>query len=74
MPLSAPQVTTNPPPCWGVSITVDDVDLTAQQVIEMGAKVRVAPRDIQDVGRFAVIQDPQGAILSIISYCEQDAA
>lgn len=71
MPLDAPQVTTNPPPCWGVYVTVKDVDQTANQAVELGASVVVHPRDIPDVGRFAVIQDPQGAVLSIITYCER---
>jgi len=28
----------------------------------------MAPQDIPNVGRFAVIQDPQGAVLNIITY------
>ncbi len=71
MPLSAPQVETNPPPHWGVYI---NVDATAKQAVELGATVLVQARDIPDVGRFAVIQDPQGACLSIIAYSEPNAA
>lgn len=56
------------PPHWGVYITVNNVDNTAKQVEELGGKVFLAPMDIPDVGRFAMIQDPQGAMLSIISY------
>ncbi|MBD2354242.1 VOC family protein [Tolypothrix sp. FACHB-123] len=55
-------------PYWGVYVTVNDVDATAKQVEELGGKVCFAPMDIPDVGRFAMIQDPQGAILSVISY------
>lgn len=68
MPLSAPQIQSNPPPHWGVYVTVEDVDVTVDLVKELGGTILVSPNDIPDVGRFAVIQDPQGAALSIISY------
>ncbi len=56
------------PPSWGVYFTVDDVDTSAKLVEELGGQIKLPPMDIPDVGRFALIQDPQGAILSIISY------
>jgi hypothetical protein len=56
------------PPYWGTYVTVDDVDASTKLVEELGGQVKVPPMDIPDVGRFAVIADPQGAILSIISY------
>jgi uncharacterized protein len=56
------------PPSWGVYVTVDDVDAAAKLVEELGGKVKYPPTDIPDVGRFALIQDPQGAVLSIINY------
>ena len=34
----------------------------------LGGKIMVAPQDIPGVGRFAVIQDPQGAVISLITY------
>lgn len=55
-------------PAWGVYVTVDDVDVSVQQVEALGGRICVPPMDIPDVGRFAVIQDPQGATLSIITY------
>ena len=57
-----------PPPHWGVYVTVDDVDQTVKLAESRGAKILVAPMDIPDTGRFAVFADPQGAVLSIISY------
>lgn len=42
----------------------DDVDATAKQAEQLGGKVCVAPREIPDVGRFCVIQDPQGAVIN----------
>jgi predicted enzyme related to lactoylglutathione lyase len=55
------------PPSWGTYVTVDDVDATVKKAESMQAKGIVPPRDIPDVGRFAVIQDPQGAVLMVIN-------
>lgn len=56
------------PPMWGTYVTVDDVDKTAKTAQDLGGRILVPPTDIPDVGRFCVIQDPQGAVLSAISY------
>lgn len=56
------------PPAWGCYITVDDVDKQAARVESLGGKIHIAPMDIPEVGRFAVIADPQGAMLNIITY------
>jgi predicted enzyme related to lactoylglutathione lyase len=56
------------PPTWGIYITVDDVDATAEKAKELGGKVFIEPRDIPEVGRFSVIQDPQGAYFAAITY------
>lgn len=55
-------------PYWGTYITVDDVDETAAKAQELGAATLVPPTDIPGVGRFSTIQDPQGAIVSVIKY------
>ena len=59
------------PPMWGGYVTVDDVEASAKQVVELGGKILLEPRDIPNVGRFCVINDPQGATLSMITYFEQ---
>lgn len=56
------------PPMWGLYVTVDDVDATAKKVEELGGKILYGPADIPTVGRFCVIQDPQGAAISVITY------
>jgi uncharacterized protein len=56
------------PPTWGAYVTVEDVDATAQLAEKLGGKILVAPTDIPTVGRFTVIQDPQGAVISAIKY------
>jgi predicted enzyme related to lactoylglutathione lyase len=59
------------PPAWGPYVTVDDVDAIAEQVEKLGGKVCIPPRDIPSVGRFTVIADPQGAVISAITYVEK---
>ena len=56
------------PPMWGCYVTVDDIDQTAQHCGELGGKVLMPPTDIPGVGRFAVLQDPQGAVINAITY------
>ena len=62
----------SPPPHWGTYITVDDVDTTVAKAKENGGGVAVEACDVAGVGRFAVIRDPQGAMLAIITYAEQE--
>lgn len=66
--MSIPQEAQGMPPKWGTYVTVDDVDETARTAEQLGAKLCMPPRDIPDVGRFCVIQDPQGAVICAISY------
>ena len=54
------------PPAWGNYVTVDDVDKVAENAKALGATILVEPRDIPEVGRFCVIRDPQGALISAI--------
>jgi len=56
------------PSMWGIYVTVDDVDATAGKVREMGGNVLMGPQDITGVGRFCVLQDPAGAVISAITY------
>jgi predicted enzyme related to lactoylglutathione lyase len=59
------------PPAWGPYVTVDDVDAIAEQAEKLGGKVCIPPRDIPSVGRFTVIADPQGAVISAITYVKK---
>jgi len=61
------------PPAWGCYVTVNDVDATARQCLSLGGKVVHGPQDIPGVGRFAVIVDPQGAALNVITYAPRAA-
>lgn len=56
------------PSSWCGYVTVDDIDETARRCVSLGGKVLMPPTDIPTVGRFAVLQDPQGAVLNAIAY------
>jgi len=55
------------PPHWMGHVQVANVDQSASQVKTLGGKVYKDPEDIPNVGRFAVIADPQGASLLIFT-------
>jgi predicted enzyme related to lactoylglutathione lyase len=54
------------PPYWSIYFSVDDCDAVAAKAEALGGKLCMGPSDIPNAGRFAVIQDPQGAVFQII--------
>ena len=70
--MSIPPQAEGTPPNWGSYVTVDDVDATAGKAEELGAKILVPLTDIPNVGRFFVLQDPQGAVISAITYADNE--
>jgi predicted enzyme related to lactoylglutathione lyase len=62
-----PEVVGEMPPHWIGYVAVSNVDETAAQAEALGGKVLSAPMDIPEVGRFAVISDPQGAAIAIFT-------
>lgn len=66
--MAMPDEAKGAPPAWGAYVTVDNVDQQIKRAQQLGATIVVQPCDIPNVGRFAVIRDPQGAILSLITY------
>jgi uncharacterized protein len=68
--MTIPKEAQGVPPMWSAYVTVDDVDLTARTAEQLGARILVPPTDIPTVGRFCVIQDPQGAVINAITYKE----
>ncbi|MBI5751496.1 MAG: VOC family protein [Hydrogenophilales bacterium] len=69
--MAIPDQAAGMPPAWGAYVSVNNVDALLGRVEALGGKVCLPPQDIPDVGRFAVIQDPQGAMLSLISHPQQ---
>ena len=49
------------PATWSGYIAVDDVDAMEARVLQGGGKVLRPASDIPEIGRFAVVADPQGA-------------
>jgi uncharacterized protein len=60
-PLYAP----SQPIAWTVSFAVLDAEVTTARAAEKGGRVLMAPTDVFDSGRFAVLRDPTGALFSI---------
>jgi predicted enzyme related to lactoylglutathione lyase len=58
------------PPSWGLYITVNNADETVARCLSLGGKVLVPPMDVPTVGRMAVLQDPQGAVFSVMAYSD----
>lgn len=54
------------PPHWMIYFAVDDTDAICRKIEASGGKICVPPADIPDVGRFAVVEDPQGAVFSVL--------
>ncbi len=50
----------DPKPGWVNYIQVGDVDAALVQALQKGGKVLKAPADVDNVGRIAIIQDPDG--------------
>jgi predicted enzyme related to lactoylglutathione lyase len=71
VPMMPNAVAMNAPPNWTCYIEVPNVDETVKQAASLGAKTLVPAMDIPDVGRFAVLQDPQGAVFSVITSATQ---
>ena len=53
------------PAQWVAYITVEDVDATAAKAVELGGKIVLSPLDVPNVGRIAVLLDPQNAPIGI---------
>lgn len=53
-------------PHWHPHLAVDDVDRRVALAVELGGRVVVEPADIEGLGRLAVIQDPAGAVLTLV--------
>ena len=63
----APGVPEFVPPHWLAYFATDDVDATAARAEALGGSVTAPPMDIPGVGRFAVLDDPQGATFAVMT-------
>ena len=54
-------------PAWLGYVLVDDADACAAKFARAGGTVHRGPADIPNVGRFAVLSDPQGAMIQVLA-------
>jgi predicted enzyme related to lactoylglutathione lyase len=54
------------PPHWMIYLAVHDCDISATDSLALGGRVLQPPTDLP-IGRYAVLEDPQGGIFSILS-------
>lgn len=65
--MALPSEAGDSPPHWLVYIGTPNVDATCSQAQGLGARVVKPPGDIPNVGRFAVLADPQGATFALFT-------
>ncbi|HEY7003816.1 MAG TPA: VOC family protein [Gaiellaceae bacterium] len=54
-----------PPPHWLGHVRVENVDQTVEKTKNAGGSLAAGPFDMEDVGKMAIISDPQGAYVGI---------
>jgi predicted enzyme related to lactoylglutathione lyase len=72
MKLPAEAAAAGAPPHWTGYVAVEDVDAYAKRFAEAGGKTYVPPSDIPGTGRFAVVTDPQGAVIALFKGARDD--
>ena len=65
--MALPSEAGSTPPHWLVYVGTPSVDSTCSQAQGLGARVVKPPADIPNVGRFAVLSDPQGATFAVFT-------
>jgi predicted enzyme related to lactoylglutathione lyase len=63
--MAQPSDAAGTPPQWLIYIGTPNVDATAEHAQRLGARVVKPAADIPNVGRFAVLADPQGATFAL---------
>ena len=53
------------PPHWMSYVTVESADASAARAVELGGTICKPAFDIPNVGRIAIVQDPQGAAIGL---------
>ncbi|MAM09642.1 MAG: glyoxalase [Rhizobiaceae bacterium] len=67
MALNEEMLARNVPPNWSGYVYVEDVDAKAAAFAAEGGSINVPAMDIPSVGRFAVVSDPQGAVICLFN-------
>jgi predicted enzyme related to lactoylglutathione lyase len=53
------------PPAWLVYIRVDNVDESTTVAARAGARIKMSPFDVLDLGRMSIAEDPTGALFAM---------
>jgi predicted enzyme related to lactoylglutathione lyase len=59
-------------PGWLGYVGVDDVDVSAERMQELGGAIHVPPKQIPNVSRFAIGVDPQMATIGVLKWLRPD--
>lgn len=62
---AAPLYQRDDPVAWTMAVGVADADVVAERVRDTGGSVLMEPMDVFDLGRFAVVTDPGGAVFTL---------
>ena len=62
------------PPHWHTYIAVGDVDAVAAATAQAGGTIMDGPFDVPTVGRIAIVRDPCGAVLGLMTPSAQGAS
>ncbi|WP_353227245.1 VOC family protein [Novosphingobium sp.] len=54
-------------PGWLGYVHVPDVDAAAQTMVDAGGAIFMGPQDMDNVGRMAMVADPQGAVIYLMT-------
>ena len=63
----------NAPPHWLLYFYVTDADAATAKAKELGAQVYMGPMTMENVGRWSVVADPQGAVLALFQPMERQS-
>ncbi|MCL4865304.1 MAG: VOC family protein [Gemmatimonadales bacterium] len=72
MQLTDEMVQAGLPPAWVTFMATPDCDASAAKVTALGGQVYQAPWDIPNIGRIAMVADPQGAEFGLYTPLEVD--
>ncbi len=56
------------PPQWLIYITVEDIDLSIKNCLELGGSVIAGPQKMGEQGKYCVIKDPAGAAVALFQF------
>jgi predicted enzyme related to lactoylglutathione lyase len=62
-----PDVPKEVPAHWMAYIAVNDIDSATARVETLGGKILHGPQDIPGVGRFSIIQDSTGGVVTLVT-------